>query len=436
MIHLIGASVGKYMWLNSQNFIGRFWDCSLENEVRVIEHGYISPNSSDYFEETIIECNGYKYVGNTVIHSNAQSYNSWLRSNNTETPISIHIIAITEGTTPPIVSKTLNAITLFVIVPDDLLRKYFTLTNSDSQLCGEYLSKLSSLSRVDMFETLFVERLESKCDILFSYHKLSGGNWLNTLLYSIFDAYNIASKNRKYFRQLIYNIKYYSIIQTLNSVEEVEALLLGSAGLLDKVEFADDYLYSLRKCFANISQKFSLPRINPLYWDSSSVKGISIYVSFAQLASIIFNNKTLLYDVIESRNLDDLRKLFTKDISIYWQSHSDFMVLEENVPKTKNLSKQKVDLLLINGILPFITIYAKANNLANIDSQKIIDYYCQIPKEENTFIRKWEKMSIELNDSFESQAIIQLTKNYCKLRQCYRCKLGQKMLKGSSTRSL
>jgi hypothetical protein len=53
----------------------------------------------------------------------------------------------------------------------------------------------------------------------------------------------------------------------------------------------------------------------------------------------------------------------------------------------------------------------------------------QLPSEENSIIKKWQKLGVESRSAFESQALIQLKNKYCEQKKCLNCQIGVKLVK-------
>ncbi|MGM9689734.1 MAG: hypothetical protein ACI3ZJ_02710, partial [Bacteroidaceae bacterium] len=53
----------------------------------------------------------------------------------------------------------------------------------------------------------------------------------------------------------------------------------------------------------------------------------------------------------------------------------------------------------------------------------------QLKPENNTIIRDWASAGISCENAADSQALIQLHRNYCQRRDCLRCKFGYEYLR-------
>jgi hypothetical protein len=53
--------------------------------------------------------------------------------------------------------------------------------------------------------------------------------------------------------------------------------------------------------------------------------------------------------------------------------------------------------------------------------------------EENHIVRMWKEVGLMVETAGDSQALIQLKKEYCDRKDCLRCRIGYEYLKGNSS---
>ena len=120
--------------------------------------------------------------------------------------------------------------------------------------------------------------------------------------------------------------------------------------------------------------------------------------------------------------------LFNFPINSYWKSHYNFDV--ESKISNKKLSKNFIDLLILNAIIPVFYAYSLKNGNSSID--KLINLATQIKPEKNTIISKFEEHKVVVANAFDSQSLLQLKKNYCENNKCLSCSVGISILKNNS----
>ena len=97
--------------------------------------------------------------------------------------------------------------------------------------------------------------------------------------------------------------------------------------------------------------------------------------------------------------------------------------------KETKIGKQTIDTILINTVIPFSYIYGKTTN-PNFDSEKIIDFMRTIKAEDNRETRTFAEIDkIKCNNALDTQAMLNLKKNYCDRKRCLDCNIGFQIMK-------
>ena len=107
-------------------------------------------------------------------------------------------------------------------------------------MCGNYLAALSNCHRVDLFTRLTLDRLQRKCGDLFRIHDECERNWHETMYVMLLRTMG-DSRNKEAFTELARRVGYAAVSRERDSLLNVEALLLGTSGLLEKYE-EDGYI--------------------------------------------------------------------------------------------------------------------------------------------------------------------------------------------------
>src|SRR5690606_13748799 len=134
------------------------------------------------------------------------------------------------------------------------------------------------------------------------------------------------------------------------------------------------------------------------------------------------------FDIITTSNsLTDIYKIFDSETSTYWQSH--YVLDKESPKKRKPLSKRFIDLLIINTIVPFRFAYSRYQK-KNIDTI-LQELMFLVKPEQNTIIERFDKLGRKSKNAFDTQALLQLKKQYCNFKRCMECKIGISLLASS-----
>jgi hypothetical protein len=148
----------------------------------------------------------------------------------------------------------------------------------------------------------------------------------------------------------------------------------------------------------------------------------------AQLASLLTNGKQLFSKILEIKRLPELYDLFDTDVDDYWEQHYTFKKVSK--PHNTDLTSAFKDRLIINAVIPSMFLYGKKTGNENL-VDLCIELLESIPKEANSIIKNWTKLGAKIENAFDTQAFIQLKKEYCDYKKCTQCKVAHSILKSS-----
>jgi hypothetical protein len=205
----------------------------------------------------------------------------------------------------------------------------------------------------------------------------------------------------------------------------LEALLFGQAGLLNATA-TDEYAIKLKQEYDFLKAKYALQPLDGSQWKLLRLRPDNFpHVRIAQFAALIHNSSKLFSKMVEHPNIEYLRKIFDCEPSEYWKTH--YLFVHESAKKSKHLGSQSINGLLINTVVPFLFCYAYQKNNQDL-KDKALQLLEQIPGENNAIISGWQKLEISSISAYDSQALIQLKKQYCDEKKCLQCRIGHKVL--------
>lgn len=151
-------------------------------------------------------------------------------------------------------------------------------------------------------------------------------------------------------------------------------------------------------------------------------------IRLAQFAKVYTSRHNLFNTLINASNLTEIYNLFDIAANNYWDNHFTFG--KQSRKSIKRLTKPFIDLLVINTILPIKFSYAKHLG-KEIDSEifHIIDH---IKKEENGIVKNFGLAGVDITSAKESQAVLQLYREYCTKNKCLQCSVGSSLLNGNN----
>ncbi len=333
-------------------------------------------------------------------------------------------------------------------IPEGIFKKYWSLLHNEHWIpCQHHLYQVPDLVKNACFERVLIERLERKTNDIAVALERNKNDWEETF-YQFTARYFGAKENAEPMEWLAKSLPHLILAKHKNQLFQIEALLYGQAGLLDK-EFKDDYPTALKKEYQFLKHKHQLTPINTVAWKFARLRPANFpTIRIAQLAQLIHQSSHLFSKIIQTDDAESVKKLFSVTASEYWHQHYVFdtpSVLPANkqilgadaqemsdkgkTHRIGNLGKDTVQLLLINVVIPFLFYYGK-----NRQDDKYIDrafeYLKTIPPENNVITTGWKQLGIPLESAHRTQALIHLKNEYCDKKRCLDCAIGHSIIGG------
>lgn len=332
-----------------------------------------------------------------------------------------HDVAIYRRNNTPIPTMILKDKTA-----DSALENYYQLLENKKYRwinCQSEFSGFSDFEIENWLERLYVERLEEKSKIIRDLLQQTAHDWEAVLFCMLAKNFGL-NVNGEAFMSLALSTPF-SVIRKLNEVSEMEALLFGQSGLLRKEEEVP-YFLNLKAKYAYLKHKYRLDNqgVLPVYFFRLRPQNFPT-IRLAQLSSLLISRGKLFSQLIEEKKMDKIRAVFTIEVSEFWRTHYTFG--KESGRRPKKLSKSFVELLLINTVIPLKFCFFREKG--KIIHEELFSLMRQLPREKNSIVRGFHKLRPETaENAMDSQAMLQLKKQYCDKNRCLQCALGLQLL--------
>ena len=315
-------------------------------------------------------------------------------------------------------------------IPQSIYYKYSSFKSSRDWIpCGKQIQNVDSFTLNHWLDRLLVERLEKKSIPILKSLEQNKYNWEET--FYRFLARNFGLKvNSEPFEMLARSLPYSVLAKHKNSLPQMESLLFGTAGLLEK-EFQDSYPKNLKKEFQFLKQKFKLKSIDSSLWKFMRLHPPNFpTIRISQFANLIYKSSHLFSQIIEAATIKQITELLRTETSEYWLTHYRF---DKTSPKReKTLGNDSINILLINTILPFLFVYGKEKGEEKF-CDRALSLLEKIEPEKNSIISKWNELEVKTESAYQTQALLQLKNEYCSQKRCLECSVGAKLLHPSPT---
>ena len=390
--------------------------------VQVAYPGLSNTNQGPDFLNAKIKIGGTTWVGSVEIHINSSEWNDHKHSSdNNYNNVILHVVWNEDLK----INLPFPTLVLQDRVSKVLLSRYEEIMCTAGFIpCEQHIHKIDAVVFTLWKERLLIERLQLRTGSINEMLNNNSIDWEATLWWML--ARNFGLKvNSDSFEKIAHSIPVKILAKHKNQIHQLEALLLGQAGTLDK-HFSESYPNMLRKEYDYLRKKYGLIKIHyPLYYLRMRPANFPT-VRLAQLAALIHSSKHLFSNILSAEKVNELRQFLNITANDYWHYH--YLFDEATAFSKKNLGKQMIDNIIINTCIPIVYAYGYYHNNEN-HKAKAIGWMRELPAEKNLITKGFENLKMENKNAHDSQALLHLKRNYCDNRHCLNCAVGNAVLK-------
>ena len=399
------------------------------NKIIVYNPGIYNRDSGPDFFNARISIDGTVWAGNIEVHIKSSHF---ITHGHHEDPVFdnviLHIVSDNDKTVYN--SRGEELLTVALSFDTELYDKYLNLVNNPCAIaCEGEIGKIDIFYITQWLNALVAERLEEKSDFILKIYSETGNDWDETF-YRILARYFGFRVNTEPFEMLATALPFKVIRKHADNLFQVEALLFGTAGLLEDALFreavSDSYYLKLVKEFSFLSAKYSLQPIHGWLWKFSRLRPPNFpTIRISQLASLLTVSGGLFSRIVDTTDIESLKYLFGVSASEYWDNH--FVFGRKCRPFAKNTGTQAIEIILINAVIPLLFVYGRHRDYDEI-CERAISFLDNISGEQNKITEEWKVAGISADTALYSQALIQLRNEYCRKRRCLHCRIGSKLI--------
>lgn len=388
-------------------------------------HNFLS--GPDFFNSRVV-IGDQEWAGNVEIHINSSD---WYRHRHEIDPaydnVILHVVWKHDVDVYRKDQSAVPVLELHNIVPKSTLENYERLLLRPA---GNWINCESDFKGFEEFtldnwlERLYFERLESKSKLIYSLLQRSAGNWEEVLFKMLARNFGL-NLNGEAFLSIAESIPFAVVRKCRGDRDNLEALLLGQAGLLEG-DLEDSYYLKLKQDYLFLKQKYRLSRegISPVKYFRLRPDNFP-ELRLVQLAAVYKLTPALFSKLMEAGNVEELRELFTGGINEYWKTHYTFR--RSHPSRKKAFTTSFLNLLIINTLVPVKFCYLQQQGRE--EDETLINIMTSLPAESNKIIQKFNELRTgTATNALQSQALLQLKKEYCDKNNCLHCGLGIKLL--------
>jgi hypothetical protein len=422
--------------LIKEDFLHYLWNLKLfktsnlvsttKETIQIINSGIPNSNSGPDFFNAKIKIDNQLWAGNIEIHIKSSD---WFVHNHEKDLAYDNVILHVVWEDDIQIFRKDNSVIPTLVLKDyvdlEVLKSYQKLFTKKQVWinCEKEIAQIDGFILDNWLERLYLERLQSKSELILDLLKQSNNDW-EAVLFKLL-AKNFGLKvNGDSFLQLANSFDFSVFRKNQDKVENLEALLFGQSALLSN-DFEDVYFQNLKVEYSFLKTKYKLTPIH-----QSELKFFRLRpnnfptIRLSQLAKLYFTHQNLFSKLLSVAKIDNYYSLLQVSTTKYWETHYSFKTTSKQ--RTKKLTKSFIDLLLINTIIPLRFVYQKY--IGKLDEELILQLIQQIKPEKNSIITKFNSLNIKTKNALKTQAFLQLKNEYCDKNKCLQCAVGTELL--------
>ncbi|MGB1204971.1 MAG: DUF2851 family protein [Chitinophagales bacterium] len=421
----------------SENFLAYLWKLRLFEQnnltsetgekISILSVGTENTLSGPDFFNAKIRIDDTVWAGNVEIHQKASD---WLKHQHQHDKaydnIILHLVYEADIAIKRADESVIPTLALQNRLAPNLYRNYLLLLSDTKWIpCENLIHEVDDFTWLTWIDRLLIERLQQKTAPILQSLQQNQNSWEETFYQFVARSFG-AKANAIPFELLAKSLPLVVLGKHKKQLFQVEALLFGQAGLLDKT-FKDEYPNKLKNEYLFLQKKFNLTPLSAHIWKFGGLRPPNFpSVRLAQFAALIHQSSSLFSKVLNTVKLKDYKDLFQVQISNYWQTHYVFDKLSKKRKKT--LGQSALNSIIINTIIPIMFVYGNQRDMLQF-KEKPLQLLEEIAAEKNSIIKKWNALGISTKSAYDTQALLQLKNEYCKHQKCLSCVVGNKLIR-------
>jgi hypothetical protein len=394
--------------------------------VRVIDTGIQNTDAGPDFFNAKVRIGDTLWAGGVEIHDKASD---WLLHHHDEDKaydaVILHVVGIDDMSVNRTTGERIPQVIL--PVPEAVSRNIDWLLFREKPVpCADAIHSVDPLHLSSWLAFLVSERMERKTLDVFALLERYNSDW-NEVFYITLTRNFGFGVNNDAFERLAKSLPLRCIQKQRGSASQIEAMLFGQAGMLEG-ELPDYYSRFLQQEYSFLRRKFNLFPLDGSVFKNLRTRPVNFpYLKLAQLAAIWIQHDTLFSCILEAGCIGDIKKCFRVHPSDYWKTHYHFYHVSPS--KEKPVGENSLNILLINTVVPMLFAYGNRCKRPEY-CERAIRILEALPSENNSIVSMFRNAGITVCHAGDSQALIQLKREYCEKKKCMYCRIGFRILKG------
>ena len=378
-------------------------------EVEVIDPGLHNHDQGPDFFNAKIRLDGTLWAGNVEVHLRSSD---WYRHGHESDPaynsVILHVVSEIDREVRNAEGKLLPQFHLDI--PQKIQQSYEELCRTeDYPRCHRIIPSVPQLKVHQWMDALLVERLKERSEMVTKRAERTGGDWERATFVTLSRSFGFGL-NGDAFERWAMRIPLQAAGKHRDDLFQIEALFLGMAGLIEEVEAVRNAkeVSLLQQEFTYLKHKFSLGEpMQRSDWRFLRTRPQNFpFMRILQIAELYHKGKAQMSKLLEAKDIKELQQCL----------------------EVKGTTAASRRLLIINTVVPLLFAYGRHISDEDI-CMRAVRLLEELPAENNYILRQWQDCGLKVGTAADSQALIQLKRQYCDRIDCLRCRFGYEYLK-------
>lgn len=379
--------------------------------IEVLDPGMLNAHAGPDFFAAKVRIDDLLWVGAVEIH---HASSQWYQHHHDVDPayrsVILHVVELDNR--PVVTSEGESLPTCLLMVPEELRSAAPALLSAEARLaCADHLSQISAEERQVWLSCLQRSRLSRKVSAVQQLLERSGGDWAQTL-YALFLRALGFGLNGDALERLAFALPLHLLLKHRDQRAQVEALLLGTAGLID---YLPDEVVRVERTseYAFLAHKYDLSPLPAGTFRRARTRPTNLpEYRLLQLATLIVESDLWGNAFLEVGTMDALRTLLQHPLPApycggKWRGSG-------------SLSLDAVTHIAINVLVPHREAWYAYYHRVGEEQMAGLQLEA-LPAETNRVTRLFAAAGLTARAASESQALLELHTTYCTVGQCARC---------------
>lgn len=389
--------------------------------LEVLDPGEHNLDAGPDFFNAKVRLGDIVWAGCVEIH---QRSSQWRKHGHHQDPaynaVILHVVEVDDE--PTYTEQGSQVMTATISIPSGLRERASYLTCGAPQLaCSPLGTRLPQELITSELKRLYHERLHNKAEQILRLWQETQ-DWYETLYITLARSMGMGL-NGEAMERLARSLPLRSLRKQGNRPDQVEALLLGQAGLLSSLP-EGVYRKHLEGEYAFLKKKYELPEALPYdVWRRMRTRPYSFPVRrLVQLSCLLCSESFSVDSLLRADNRVALEALWDTERE---PSEGGKLLLEG---VGMRLSKSAKHILILNIVLPFRLAWAMYHGKVVEETPRLYTLATSLPSESNRYTRLFGSSGIEPAHAADGQALLQRYRDYCSVRKCIFCSWGRYLL--------